>query len=519
VGHAAASILNNKCGSRCAREGLINTGTDDGLFLVIDQGGHASRVAVFDRRGVQLANAVQPVAVHQPRAAWVEQDADEIVLSVRDALMDVGAQLGSACQYLRAAGLATQRSNIVCWDRESGAALSAAISWQDRRARGWIQPFENQLPQIRAITGLRPSAHYGASKIRWCLDHLPEVQSAHDKGTLTCGPLASFLLFRLLKEKPLVVDAVNASRTLFWDWRQRNWSDELLNLFGLVGDYLPQGVANRYSFGQLEIAGHSIPLSVCTGDQSAALFAGGKPQTGVAYINIGTGAFLQCVAPATKPATENPAQQNLLRSVVWDDGNDSIQVLEATVNGAGSALLAVANGLGFSVDDVQGEYAHWLATAKNIPLYLNGISGLGSPFWQPQFVSQFVGPYADDAQPSEKMVAVLESIVFLLCLNLQEMSRAGVSLQHITISGGLSVLDGLCQRLADISQLPVERAPQTEATAKGLAYLLASPEQAWLNEGEVNHFVPQNNSALSQRYQQWHSALLAAVNDDQKVLL
>jgi glycerol kinase len=512
---AAPSILKNRGRNEFAREVFISTDTD-GLFLVIDQGGHASRVAVFDRRGAELASAARPVAVHQPQPGWVEQNADELESSVREALAEVSAHLGSGFKQICAAGLATQRSNIVCWDRESGAALSPAISWQDRRAHAWMQPFENQHAQIRAITGLRPSAHYGVSKIHWCLQQLPAVQAAQQRGTLACAPLASFLLFRLLKENPVVVDAVNASRTLLWDWRQRRWSVELLNLFALADNYLPLGVVNRHHFGQLEIAGHSIPLNVCTGDQSAALFAGGKPKTGIAYMNIGTGAFLQCLSDS-----ENPAQKNLLRSVGWDAGEHSVQVLEATVNGAGSALQSVASELGISAEGAQNQYAHWLATAKNIPLFLNGVSGLASPFWRPQFASQFVGPHASDASSAEKLVAVLESIVFLLCLNLQEMLRAGVSLHRITVSGGLCVLDGLCQRLADVSQLPVERAPQTEATLEGLAYLLVSPEQAWLNENETICFAAQNNPALSERYQRWHQELLDAVaadkvNDGQK---
>jgi len=470
-------------------------------------------VVVFDSDGMQRASAVQQVSMHQPQPDWVEQDADDIALSICRALDDVAEQLGTRCQHIRMAGLATQRSNVVCWDRETGVALSPAISWQDRRAQQWMQSFSDQRTKIRDLTGLLPSAHYGVSKIHWCLEQLTEVKTAQDKGTLACGPLASFLLFRLLKANPLVVDSVNASRTLLWDWRQRHWSVDLLKMFGLVDEYLPQCVANRYPFGELSIANVSVPLTVCTGDQSAALFAGGKPETGSAYINIGTGAFMQCVMPPTKTTTvENPAQENLLRSVVWDDGDNSIQVLEATVNGAGSALLAVANELGISVENAQHQYAHWLASTKNIPLYLNGISGLGSPFWLPQFSSQFVGPHADDAQPPEKMVAVLESIVFLLCLNLKEMHHAGVLLQRIVISGGLSRLDSLCQRLADISQLPVERSPQTEATAKGLAYLLASPEQAWVNTSETSRFIPQNNVALNERYQHWHRVLLVAVD-------
>ena len=451
--------------------------------------------------------------MHQPQPDWVEQNADDIAVSICQALADVGEQLGTHCRHIRTAGLATQRSNVVCWNRETGRVLSPAISWQDRRGRHWMQQFSAQRAHIRELTGLLPSAHYGVSKIHWCLEELGEVRAARNSGVLACGPLASFLLFRLLKTKPVVVDAVNASRTLLWDWRQRHWSAGLLKMFGLADEYLPQGVANRYSFGELDMENATVPLAVCTGDQSAALFAGGKPEAGSAYINIGTGAFVQCVMPPTKTTEENPAQKNLLHSVVWDNGDDNvIQVLEATVNGAGSALLTEVDKLGISVEDAQSRYAHWLATAKNIPLYLNGISGLGSPFWLPTFSSQFIGPHASDAQPSEKMVAVLESIVFLLCLNLEEMRHAGVSLQRIVISGGVSILDGLCQRLADISQLPVERSPQTEATAKGLAYLLASPEQAWVNTREAACFMPQNNVTLNERYQCWHHALLAAVD-------
>lgn len=147
---------------------------------------------------MQRASAVQQVSMHQPQPDWVEQDADDIALSICRALDDVAGQLGTRCQHIRMAGLATQRSNVVCWDRETGAALSPAISWQDRRAQQWMQSFSDQRTKIRDLTGLLPSAHYGVSKIHWCLEQLTEVKTAQDKGTLACGPLASFLLFRLL---------------------------------------------------------------------------------------------------------------------------------------------------------------------------------------------------------------------------------------------------------------------------------------------------------------------------------
>ena len=479
---------------------------DHALYLAIDQGGHASRVMVFDARGVVVAQAVQDVGVSHPQPGWVEQEPDELVASIQQALAEVAHMLGERCQEIVAAGLATQRSNVVCWDRKTGAALSPAISWQDHRAAEWLRQFEKHTSRIRRITGLLPTAHYGVSKLQWCCENLPQVQTAHEKGTLAWGPLASFLLFRLLEEQPLVVDPANASRTLLWDIETRSWSDELCSLFGLSKKYFPRSVPSRYDFGHLKCQDNLVPLVVCNGDQSAALFSFGKPQAGTAYINMGTGAFLQTVSEG---AIKSP--KRLLRSVVWAAEDKAIYALEATVNGCASALLEVESELGIAPKEAQKAYPQWLASAKHIPLFLNGVSGLAAPFWVPEFRSQFVGEFADDAEPWEKLVAVGESIVFLLQTNLEEMRREGADLERIVISGGLSVVDGLCQRLADLSGLSIMRPAQCEATAKGLAFLVANPKQAW-GVDEKTYFTPQKNAALATRYQQWSEALSVALS-------
>ncbi len=79
--------------------------------------------------------------------------------------------------------------------------------------------FSAHTQAVHQRTGLMLSAHYGASKMRWCLDHLPAVAAARREGRLAMGPLASFLLFRLLEEKPLFADPANAARTLLWNLR------------------------------------------------------------------------------------------------------------------------------------------------------------------------------------------------------------------------------------------------------------------------------------------------------------
>ena len=466
------------------------------LYLAIDQGGHSSRAIVFDGHGKALVQAQSPVSINQQGDDRVEQDADELATSIRNAINQVAQQLGDDCRHVVAAGMATQRSSIACWDRISGEALSPVISWQDRRADDWLQQFAAERDAIHKTTGLFLSAHYGASKLRWCLDHISEVKQAAENHTLAFGPMASFLLFRLLDERPLLVDPANASRTLLWSLKTRNWDDHLLELFGIPRTALPECVPTRYDYGRLDFAGRKLPLTILNGDQSAALFAYGPLLPESAYINIGTGAFV------SRTLGHYPKQnRRLLTGIVLEEQDNTVYVTEGTVNGAASALDWAEQELGIS-NSIK-ELPAWLEQSQSPPLCINGIGGLGSPYWLAHFDSMFIG----EGGAQEKMVAVIESIVFLLEANMQEMLKLASPPTQIQVAGGLSRLDGLCQRLADISQLPVYRPQEYEATARGTAYLLTGCHKDWPEPGFGEWFKPVDSPALCQRYSDWEQTM------------
>jgi glycerol kinase len=470
------------------------------LYLAIDQGGQSSRALVLDGCGALVAEASTACAVSHPKPQWVEQDADELASSVTSAVAQALHRLAERSADVIAAGLATQRSSIACWDRSSDKALAPVLSWQDTRAHAWLEQFGPQADDIRRRTGLPLSAHYGASKLRWCLDNLPPVRTAQTSGRLAYGPLASWLLWRLLSGRPLLVDPANAGRTLLWNVRTHDWDLQLLALFGLPRAALPQCVPSRYAFGELATGTHRIPLRVTTGDQSAALFAFAAPDEETAYVNIGTGAFVQRLA-RRRPADVGP----FLASVVFSDDRATIYALEGTVNGAASALRWLEQ-----TGTVRAPETHlpqWLQQVTAPPLFLNGVSGLGSPYWVADFPSRFIG----QGTAPEQAVAVVESIVFLLQDNLQAMGRFARPPRQIRISGGLARLDGLCQRLADITALPVNRPGQCEATARGLAYLLAKQPASWPDPAGGQWFRPQLHVSLQERYRRWQAAMQAAL--------
>jgi glycerol kinase len=467
------------------------------LFLSIDQGGHASRALVYSYEGEVLAHSEHPIQTLHPQAHYVEHDADDILQSIRHSIRDVIAQLGADAQQIAAAGLATQRSNVVCWDKHTGEALSPIISWQDTRAHAWLEQLGLDRLDIHKATGLFPSAHYGASKLRWCLEQLEPVKQALAENRLYMGPMSSYLVSQLVKEGYCYADPVNASRTLLWNLHRKDWDQFLLDKFAIPRKVLPDCVATSCDYGTLDIEGCSIPLTIVTGDQSSALYAYGDLQFDTAYVNLGTGAFV------SRPSGYALLYaRRLLTSVIFSNAEDDRYVLEGTVNGAGAAIDWLQQQA--PVDTLWSKLPHWLERISDPPLFLNGVAGLGSPYWQAAFPSELQASDSIEAQ----YVAVVESIVFLINANIQEMMKFASPPQQLQLSGGLAMLDGLCQRLADLSRLPVYRPKECEATARGLAYLVARMPQPWPEQEHGDWFKPQDNPVLDSRFLLWEQSML-----------
>lgn len=464
------------------------------LVLAIDQGGHASRAFLVTPRGKQVYATFHEVDTSYVGDDQVEHDALHMLQSITACLQDVTSFVKSEHAQVLSAGLAAQRSSIVCWDRISGLALSPIISWQDRRNAAWMNTYASSNSSIHHHSGLYPSAHYGVSKLRWCLDHIPQVARARDEGRLAWGPMASYLLYHVLEQHPLLVDSVNASRTLLWGLAQKTWDSQLLQLFQFDSAALPVCVPNEYDFGHLRLGDQRVPFTVLTGDQPAALFAYGEPQANAAYVNMGTGAFVQRLYNGSVDYTPS-----LLTSVVHHKNDSILLALEGTVNGAGSAFVVVEQEEGMDPMLAQKELPLWMKRYPQPLFYLNGVSGLGSPYWQADFKSEFVGM----GETPEKLVAVAHSIAFLISVNLLEMNRLLEAPDKIIVTGGLANIDPLCQLLADLNGRIVIRPAAEEASALGLACLLCGRPQEWPGITLYDEFKPVENLPLQQRFRQW----------------
>jgi len=465
-------------------------------ILAIDQGTHASRALIISPSGTILASEHKEISLVQKVPHIVEQDASEILESVHHVTNCI---LSKNSKPVTTATLATQRSTLVAWDKQTGKPLAPAISWQDRRCTNELADIKAYERQIHQITGLPLSPHYLAGKIRWLLRHNDAVIEAKSNGTLLTGSLSSFLCFHLLNQQPFIIDHSNAARSLLFNIDTLDWDDELLTLFKIPKSILPECVPTLSEFGQLKEYG--IPLKCVCGDQNAALYAYGSPRNDRIMINIGTGAFILQYQGAKAYHHER-----LLASISSSDPSHVSYLLEGTVNGAGSALNVLQKQ--YAQPDFMAAIPQWLNEINEPSICLNDNGGLGSPWWIDRLQYNSV---PDKNNIPEQTVALIESIVFMLQHNIQLMNTMHTNSIHI--SGGLSQLDGICQKIADLSRLVVFRFTDNEATTKGAAWLVNTNKKSWVTHTHPQKFTPASNPALEQRYQKYTSSLLCLLKN------
>jgi glycerol kinase len=99
-----------------------------------------------------------------------------------------------------------------------------------------------------------------------------------------------------------------------------------------------------------------------------------------------------------------------------------------------------------------------------------------------------------------------------LQLNIDGMREFAAPPREIRISGGLAGLDGLCQRLADVSGVRVYRPAACEATARGTAFLAAGRPRSWREPEGGRRFDPEVNGTLGARYRSWCNAMQTALS-------
>src|SRR5688572_15789814 len=102
-------------------------------ILALDQGTTSSRAIIFNQEGGIVSVAQKEFTQHFPQPGWVEHDAEEIWTTQLEVARDAMRSANLNPSDIAGIGITNQRETTVIWDRKTGAPISRAIVWQDRR--------------------------------------------------------------------------------------------------------------------------------------------------------------------------------------------------------------------------------------------------------------------------------------------------------------------------------------------------------------------------------------------------
>ena len=263
-------------------------------ILALDEGTTGTRAIIFDRKGNIVANSYKEFTQRYPKSGWVEHDAREIYASQYSIMMEALISSSISPSEIAGIGITNQRETTVVWNKHTGQPIYNAIVWQCRRTLDFCEKLKNDGYEklIRDKTGLPIDAYFSASKIRWILDHAEGAREAAVRGDLLFGTIDTWLIWKLTAGKVHATDLTNASRTMLFNIHTKEWDEELLSLFHIPRNMLPEVKMSADDYGTVSLLGEEIPICGVAGDQQAALFGQTCFNEGNAKNTYGTGCFL-----------------------------------------------------------------------------------------------------------------------------------------------------------------------------------------------------------------------------------
>lgn len=457
-------------------------------ILSLDQGTTSSRAIVFDRKGNIVATAQKEFTQIFPQPGWVEHDANEIWSTQLGVATEAVLKGGLTINDIAAIGITNQRETTVVWDRDTSLPICNAIVWQDRRTADYCDKLKKEgwAEKIHAKTGLVTDAYFSGTKVKWILDNVEGARDKAQRGELCFGTVDSWLLWKLTNGKVHATDVSNASRTLLYNIHELKWDQELLSLFGIPENMLPdvRSSSEVYGHTQTILTAKEIPVSGIAGDQQAALFGQMCIQPGMVKNTYGTGCFM-LMNTGTKPVA---SKNNLLTTIAWKVNGEVHYALEGSVFIGGAVVQWLRDGL--KIIQTSGDVEALASKVEdNGGVYLvPAFVGLGAPYWNQHARGTIVG-ITRGSSDAHIARAAIESIAFQSMDLVKSMEAdAGLPIKEVRVDGGATVNNQLMQFQADIINTNVIRPQVTETTALGAAYLAGLAVGFWKDISELQQY-------------------------------
>jgi glycerol kinase len=488
-------------------------------ILSIDQGTTGTTACLIDASDFSMVGKINKEYPQiYPKPSWVEHNLNDIWSTVEHTITELLKKYNITGQQIKCIGITNQRETT-CAFSKNGTPLANAIVWQDRRTSDFCQNLKDQghVQSIKEKTGLTIDPYFSASKMNWLLNNNSNVINAAKNNDLCFGTIDTFLLYKLSNSKSYKTDASNASRTMLMNLKSCNWDQELLDLFKISKNHLPEICDSFTVFGKTEnlnFLPDGIPVSGILGDQQSALFGQAGFSKGDMKCTYGTGAFVLLNTGSDIVYSNS----GLLTTVQYRHGGKTVYALEGSSYIAGAAVQWLRDNLKIINKSSEVEaLAKEVSNLKELEhlLFFPFFTGIGSPHWKPEAKATIYG-ITRDTNNSHLAFAALEGIALSINDLLIAMKNdTGLSITSLKVDGGAVENNLLMELQATYSKTKIIRPKIIETTAFGAALAAAigcnmvkleNLERIWKLENEFNP-SSKYESYAKDKLNLWHKTI------------
>ena len=447
---------------------------------------------IFDHSGREIGRHQLEHEQILPRAGWVEHNPVEIWERTSSVLMSVLNSTNLQAEDLAALGITNQRETAFVWNKTTGRPYYNAIVWQDTRTDRIAAALDRdgRGDIIRSKAGLPPATYFSAGKVQWILENVDGVREAAEKGEAIFGTADTWVLWNLTggpQGGVHITDVTNASRTMLMNLETLDWDDELLGLFGIPRQMLPQIKPSSspepygMTLGSGPLGGE-VALTASLGDQQAAMVGQVCLAAGEAKNTYGTGNFLLLNTGEKIVRSTN----GLLTTVCYRFGDAKpVYALEGSIAVTGSAIQWLRDQLGIISGAAQSEALARQVADNGGVYFVPAFSGLFAPYWRSDARGVIVGLSRFNTN-AHLARAALEAICYQSRDVVDAMEAdSGVHLEVLKVDGGITANDLCMQIQADVLGVEVVKPVVAETTALGAAYAAGLAVGFWSDPDEL----------------------------------
>ncbi len=456
-------------------------------LMGIDIGTTGTKAIAFNEAGKILASDYKEYNLVFPNPGWVEFDTEDQWSKVFSVLKKVNNDPAVKKDPVTALAVSTVGESFTPIDSE-GKILYNTIYSTDARSSNEVDLIlkKYSAAELFEITGFPPGYICPLNKIMWVKKNLPEIYKKTKKFLFT-----EDLFFHKLGIEKTRINHALASRTLFFDVKEKFWRTDILDTFGIDAELFsvpsPSAVEIGYIDGRIAgQLGFQNKVSVVTGahDQPCAALGVGAVKGGIAADGMGT---VECVTICMEDAIKNQA---MLKSNFGCQAHaiDGKYVSLAYNLSSGSVVKWFRDNLAGGDNQAIREISSRLDFEPSSLYTLPYFSASGTPYLDPVSKGSIIG-LDIDTDKNEIFKGLVEGLVFEICFNMELINKSGVEIVELRAVGGGSKSDFELKLKSSISNKRILRMDITEAGCLATMMLAGLGTQRFTLSEAISQFV------------------------------